>query len=135
MQVRLPGASTTASLQRLLAPSLASTSDVTLGGQTFGDQTSTGTLAGAPATTSVVPVLGSYTVDAPGRERGGADALGTPEAPPLDPGLVQLAVDLAGELAREPRDRLELLPGGGQDRVGRAEVGEQRALARRPDAG
>jgi hypothetical protein len=65
VQVRLPATSAPASLQRLLAPSLASTSDVTLGGQTFGNQTSTGTLAGAPTTTSVVPVLGSYTVELP----------------------------------------------------------------------
>ena len=37
-------------------------------------------------------------------------------------------------LARQAGDRLELLARGGEDRVGRAEVVEQRALARRADA-
>src|SRR5690554_2818101 len=50
------------------------------------------------------------------------------------PGLVELAVDVAGELPRDPRDRLELLAARGDDPLRRAEVVEERALARRPDA-
>ena len=65
VNVQLAGSSAPASLQRLLAPNVASTSGVSLDGQTFGDQTTTGTLAGSPATTSVSPVLGSYSVEVP----------------------------------------------------------------------
>ena len=39
-----------------------STNDVTLGGQSFGDETSTGLMPGPPQTETVAPVLGSYTV-------------------------------------------------------------------------
>src|SRR3954451_22820302 len=49
-------------------------------------------------------------------------------------GLVQPAVEVARELAGHAGDRLELLPRGGEHRLGRAEVVEERALSRRADA-
>src|SRR4051794_4421834 len=48
---------------------------------------------------------------------------------------VQVGVELARGLAREPGDSLELLSRGADDGLGRAEVVEQGALPRRPDAG
>jgi hypothetical protein len=54
-----------AKLERLLAPSIQSQQDVTLGGQTFGSQTRTGRLAGRPITAAVRPVAGTYVVQLP----------------------------------------------------------------------
>jgi hypothetical protein len=65
VQLHVPGLSGQAHLERLQAPSVDSTSGVTLGGQTFGDETTTGTLPGAPQTETVAPALGSYTVTLP----------------------------------------------------------------------
>jgi Glycosyl hydrolase family 79 C-terminal beta domain len=65
VQVQVPGLTGTAQLERLQAPSVSSTNGVTLGGQTFGDQTTTGTLPGPPQTETVTPVLGTYTVTVP----------------------------------------------------------------------
>jgi hypothetical protein len=59
------GESDPGALETLTAPSVASTSGVAIGGQTFGDQTTTGTLPGPPATTPVVPAAGAYTVPVP----------------------------------------------------------------------
>jgi len=64
VQLSVAGATTPGSLETLQAPSVSSTNGVTLGGQTFGDETTTGTL-GAPATTPVAPVAGTYTVPLP----------------------------------------------------------------------
>jgi hypothetical protein len=58
----VPGATAGGSLETLAAPGLAATSGVSLGGQSFGDQTATGTLPGAPAATPVAPSSGVYTV-------------------------------------------------------------------------
>jgi hypothetical protein len=67
VQVRLSGATATGSLATLAAPSLTATTGVTLGGQSFGDETTTGTLPAAPAATPVSPSSGVYTVPlAPG---------------------------------------------------------------------
>jgi hypothetical protein len=67
VQVLIPGATEGGSLETLAAPSLAATTGVSLGGQSFGDETTTGTLPGAPATTPVTPSSGVYTVPlAPG---------------------------------------------------------------------
>jgi hypothetical protein len=62
VQLSVAGATTPGALETLQAPSVSSTSGVSLGGQTFGDETTTGTLPGAPATTPVAPVAGTYTV-------------------------------------------------------------------------
>ena len=64
VQLQVPGFTSTAHLERLSAPSVNSTDGVTLGGQSFGDDTTTGAL-GAPQTETVSPLLGSYTVTLP----------------------------------------------------------------------
>lgn len=67
MAITLPGATTTGAVETLTAPSLAAPSGVTLGGQSFGTETVTGTLPAPPATTPVAPAAGTYTVPlAPG---------------------------------------------------------------------
>src|ERR671911_250202 len=48
---------------------------------------------------------------------------------------VHSRIDLAGDPAGEPWDSLELLEGGGQERLGGAEVVQDPLSARRPDAG
>jgi hypothetical protein len=60
-----PASTSPATLEAMQAPSVSSTSGVTLGGRTFGDQTATGTLPGAPVTTPVTPVSGAYSLDVP----------------------------------------------------------------------
>jgi Glycosyl hydrolase family 79 C-terminal beta domain len=65
VQLQLPGAEAGASLEWLQAPSVDSTSGVTLGGQTFGSQTTTGAFPGPQTTTPVYPSLGSYSIDLP----------------------------------------------------------------------
>ncbi|MFZ0042127.1 MAG: glycosyl hydrolase family 79 C-terminal domain-containing protein [Solirubrobacteraceae bacterium] len=64
VSVQVPGAVAAGSLEALQAPSVSATSGVTLGGQTFGAETTTGTLP-APATTPVAPVLGTYSFNVP----------------------------------------------------------------------
>jgi hypothetical protein len=51
-------------VQRLLAPSAAATSGLTLNGQTLGSQ---GNWAGHPSAETVAQLGGSYTVTIPGR--------------------------------------------------------------------
>jgi hypothetical protein len=70
----LPSSTAPATLEQLTAPSLDATSGATLGGQSFGTATTTGVLAGTPATTAVTPVQGGYTVSLPA----GSAALLTP---------------------------------------------------------
>src|SRR6201997_3704357 len=53
VQVSVPGAARLGSVEALTGPSVSSTDGVTLGGQSFGDETTTGTLPGPPATTPV----------------------------------------------------------------------------------
>jgi hypothetical protein len=60
--LRVPAAQSAGVLERLQAPSVHSTSGVTLGGQSFGAETTTGVLTGQPATTVVTPKNGVYTV-------------------------------------------------------------------------
>ena len=62
--VQIPGATATGSLEALQAPSIAATDGVSLGGQTFGAETTTGTLP-APATTPVAPSASTYTMTVP----------------------------------------------------------------------
>ena len=65
VQLQLPGAQSTASVQLLTAPSLGAKSGVTLGGETFGTRTLTGTLPGSPTTTPLDPQAGVYAVQLP----------------------------------------------------------------------
>jgi hypothetical protein len=65
VQVQVPGFTSQAQLARLEAPTVFSTNGVTLAGQTFGDETTTGTLSGPSQTEPVSPVLGNYTVTLP----------------------------------------------------------------------
>ena len=64
VSLQMPAGSGAGSLETLQAPSIDSTDGVTLGGQTFGDETTTGTL-GPMQTTPVVPAGGTYTVPLP----------------------------------------------------------------------
>jgi hypothetical protein len=65
LAVRVPGDFKGATLTRLTAPSAGSTSGVTLGGRSFGAQTSTGMLAGSSQAASVSGDDGRYAVDLP----------------------------------------------------------------------
>ena len=56
----------TGTLERLTARSLGATGGVTLGGQGFGSETSSGQLAGRPAITSVAAGAGRYSFRVPG---------------------------------------------------------------------
>jgi hypothetical protein len=78
VQMQLPGNPSTASLESLTAPSLSATTGVTLGGQTFGDTTTTGTFSSPPATTTVLPVGGLYSVDVPAASAAMLTATGAP---------------------------------------------------------
>jgi hypothetical protein len=62
LAIKLPHSHETATLERLKAPRLGSTSGVTLGGQTFGEKTTTGKLAGTQQIDSVKSNGRSYTV-------------------------------------------------------------------------
>jgi hypothetical protein len=64
VSLSVAGATTPGSLETLQAPGVSATSGVTLGGQTFGDETTTGTLPPL-STTPVAPVAGTYTVPLP----------------------------------------------------------------------
>lgn len=63
--VRDPSAIGTATIERLQAPGLSATTTVTLGGQTFGGETSTGLLTGTPQPIAVAPHAHVYTVRVP----------------------------------------------------------------------
>jgi hypothetical protein len=67
VQITVPGATAGGSEETLSAPSLAAPTGVSLGGQSFGDATATGTLPAAPVATPVTPSSGVYTIPlAPG---------------------------------------------------------------------
>jgi hypothetical protein len=65
VQLQLPGTAGSASVDSLLAPNIRSTSGVTLGGQTFGLKTTTGTLPATPQTTTVSTTDGMYGITVP----------------------------------------------------------------------
>jgi hypothetical protein len=65
VSVRIPGAHAAATLERLRGRGLTSTTGVTLGGQGFGNDTTTGTLAGHSAADSVKQSGGAYVVRLP----------------------------------------------------------------------
>jgi hypothetical protein len=66
VQLQVPGANIAgqASLEWLQAPAVGATDGVTLGGQTFGDRTTSGTLP-PPQLQPVLAVAGAYTIDLP----------------------------------------------------------------------
>jgi hypothetical protein len=77
--VQPPSATSHGLLENLTAPTVASTSGVTLGGQSFGTETSTGTLAGQQQLTPITPTNGQYDVTlAPGSATMLAMAPGSP---------------------------------------------------------
>jgi Glycosyl hydrolase family 79 C-terminal beta domain/Glycosyl hydrolase family 30 beta sandwich domain len=63
--VRIPGARGSATLERLRGKGISATTGVTLGGQTYGTATRTGTLAGHSTVTSVGRKNGAYVVKLP----------------------------------------------------------------------
>ena len=63
--VRVPGKPTAATLERLRAPDVRSTTGVTLGGMSFGSDTTTGRPRGALHTTKLTPTAGVYVVRVP----------------------------------------------------------------------
>jgi hypothetical protein len=65
VSVAVAGRSASARLTRLSAPSVDATGRVTIGGQSFGDSTSTGRLSGSAATTQVSDGAGGYQVTLP----------------------------------------------------------------------
>jgi hypothetical protein len=64
VSLAVSGATAAGFLETLQAPSVSATSGVTLGGQSFGDETTTGSLP-EPSTASIAPVAGTYTVPLP----------------------------------------------------------------------
>jgi hypothetical protein len=83
VQFALPGNPASASLEALSAPSETSTDGVELGGQSFGDETTTGTFPATPQTSTALPVAGSFSVDVPA---GSADLLTAVPPPGSGPG-------------------------------------------------
>jgi hypothetical protein len=66
--IQLPapaGSGPSATLERLSAPTADATDGVTLGGQSFGDETNTGTLTGPVRADQLTPVNGQYQIDLP----------------------------------------------------------------------
>lgn len=64
VQIQLPPSSSEADVEWLRAPSTTATGGVTLGGETFGSETTTGLLS-APQAQPVMQLFGSYTIDMP----------------------------------------------------------------------
>jgi hypothetical protein len=65
VELQLPGTQSEGSLESMLAPGVDAISGVTLGGRTFGAETSTGVLPGPDVTVPVDPVDGKYSLDVP----------------------------------------------------------------------
>jgi hypothetical protein len=65
LRLRIAGAHGTAAVEQLRAPGIHSTSGVTIGGQTFGTETSTGVLAGPADHDTVAATGGAYPVTVP----------------------------------------------------------------------
>src|SRR6185437_9460404 len=63
--VRIPAVRGTATLTRLLGSGISTSSGVTLGGQTYGSATTTGTLAGHPTAVDVKKTGAGYVVTVP----------------------------------------------------------------------
>jgi hypothetical protein len=65
VKLKIPGAHGPGVLERLRAASARATSGVTLGGESFGSETTTGRLAGTPSTDSVTATGGGYVITVP----------------------------------------------------------------------
>jgi hypothetical protein len=65
LAIRPPAPGPDATLERLLAPRLGATRDVTLAGQGFGSLTTTGTLSGVPTIGTIEPIQTRYVVTVP----------------------------------------------------------------------
>ncbi|MFZ0379274.1 MAG: glycosyl hydrolase family protein [Solirubrobacteraceae bacterium] len=65
LAIRPAGASGAATVWRLTAPALASRTDVTIAGQTFGATTATGELTGSYKTSALQPIQHRYVVELP----------------------------------------------------------------------
>ncbi len=65
VRLRIPGVAGAASIEQLRAPSVAAEGGVTLGGQTFGTETTTGQLTGHAQTTTLAPSSATYVVHIP----------------------------------------------------------------------
>ncbi len=67
VQLQLPGPPAPAGAESLLAPSVSATTGITLGGQSFGTRTTTGTLPGIPQLSQINPdpTTGTYTLALP----------------------------------------------------------------------
>jgi hypothetical protein len=62
VQVVVPNATAPGAVETMAVPALDAPTGVTLGGQTFGAETTTGTFPASPATTTSAPAGGVYTV-------------------------------------------------------------------------
>jgi hypothetical protein len=60
VEVRAPAGAGSATLELMRAPAITAKTGITIGGQGFGAQTSTGELAGTPQTTTLKPSKGLY---------------------------------------------------------------------------
>ena len=65
IEIRAPAGARAATLELMRAPAITSKTGITIGGQGFGAQTSTGELAGTPQTTTLKPSNGRYTFTLP----------------------------------------------------------------------
>jgi hypothetical protein len=65
VEVRAPAGAGSATLELMRAPAITATTGITIGGQGFGAQTSTGELAGTPQSTTLKPSNGHYTFTLP----------------------------------------------------------------------
>ena len=65
LRLRIAGAHGAAAVEQLRAPSVHSTGGVTIGGQTFGAETSTGVLAGPADHHTVTASSGGYPITVP----------------------------------------------------------------------
>ena len=65
VRLRIAGAHGAAAIEQLRAPSVHSTGGVTIGGQTFGAETTTGVLAGPASQRTVMPSSGGYPITVP----------------------------------------------------------------------
>ena len=65
VQLQIPNGTSSVSIERLEAPSLSATKDVAYGGQSFGNDTTTGRLAGQPSLDQAAADNGSYSISLP----------------------------------------------------------------------